>query len=101
VRLADMVLPVVYITIAPNGNDRWTFDCRMTFEFEDPADFGPKRRIFSSQTNGITLDQDNPKHASVYQGEPFPTVAPPTAPALALQPVDRTGIHRKEISIAF
>jgi phospholipase C len=101
IRLADMVLPVVYIVIVPNGNDRWIFDYRVTFEFADTQDFGQKRRIYSSSTSGVILDQDNNKHAGVYQGRPFPTVTPPTAPALANQPVDHTGNNQKTISIAF
>ena len=47
-----------------------------------PADFGLKRQFYSSQTNGVILDQTNNKHSGVYQGRPFPTVAPPTAPPL-------------------
>jgi phospholipase C len=84
IQLRDIVLPVVYITIHPNGNDRWIFDYRLTFEFghpDDQKDQG-KRRIFRSRTNGIILDQDNNIHSGAYQGDPFPTVAPPTAPPL-------------------
>ncbi len=40
IRLADMVLPVVYIVIVPNGDDRWIFAYSITFEFEDAHDFG-------------------------------------------------------------
>ncbi len=35
IRLADMVLPVVYIVIVPSDEDRWIFDYRVTFEFVD------------------------------------------------------------------
>jgi hypothetical protein len=101
IRLADMVLPVVNIVIVPNDDDRWIFDYRVTFEFEDAQDFGQKRRIYSSRTNGIILDQDNNKHSGVYQGRSFPTVAPPTAPQLTIQPVDHTGDRQKTISIPF
>jgi len=101
IRLADMVLPVVYIVIIPNGNDRWIFDYRVSFEFEDPQDFEHKPRIYSSQIYGVILDQDNNKHMGVYQGRPFPTVTPPTAPKLTFEPIDRTGNNRKEISIPF
>ena len=73
----------------------------MTFEFVDPQDFGQKPRFYSSKTKGVILDQDNNKHAGVYQGQPFPTVVPPTAPPLTDQAVDRTGDNRKRISMAF
>ena len=95
-----MVLPVVYIVIVPNEEDRWIFDYRVTFEFEDQHDFGQKRHIYSSSTGGIILDQDNNKHRGVYQGRPFPTVTPPTAPTLANQPVDHTGENQKKIPIS-
>ena len=101
IRLADIVLPVVNIIIVPNGNDRWIFDYRVTFEFGSPEDFGEKRLIYSSQTNGVILDQDNNKHAGAYQGPPFPTVSPPTAPPLTAQPVDHTGNNKKIISLTF
>ena len=81
--LADMVLPEVNITIHPNGNDRWIFDYRVTFEFADPDDFNEKRVFYSSQTSGVILDQDNNKHSGVYQGPSFPRVAARTAPPLA------------------
>ena len=100
IRLADMVLPVVYIVIVPSDEDRWIFDYRVTFEFVDFQDFGHKSRVYSSKTSGVILDQDNNKHAGVYQGPAFPTVSPPTAPILTNQPVDRTRDSRKEISIA-
>jgi phospholipase C len=88
--LRDIVLPMAYIVIAPNGNDRWIFDYEVTFEFSDPDDFEQKRQIYSWRTNGIILDQDNNKYGGVYQGRPFPAQAePPTAPVLADQPVDR------------
>jgi phospholipase C len=102
IRLADMVLPVVYIVIVPNGDNQWTFDYQVTFEFESPQDSGQKPQIYQSRINGVILDQRNNKHMGVYQGRPFPTVAPPTAPKLTNQPVDHTGDqHRKEISIPF
>ena len=101
IRLADMVLPVVYIVIVPNGNDRWIFDYRVTFEFESASDFRQKRTMYSSGVSGVILDQDNNKHMGVYQGRPFPTVAPPTAPILAKQPVDRSGRNQKTVSLQF
>ena len=90
IRLADIILPVVNIIIqVPGGNsDRWAFDYQVTFEFVDPGDYLSKPTIFSSRTNGIVLDQDNNRYSGVYQGRPFPTVTPPTAPLLTLQPVD-------------
>jgi phospholipase C len=101
IHLADLVLPVTYIVIYPNGNDRWNFDVQVTFEFSDPGDFEQKPQIYSSRTNGIILDQDNNKCACVYQGRPFPTQArPATAPVLADEPVDRTDPPKK-IPISF
>jgi hypothetical protein len=100
IRLADMVLPVVYIVIVPNGDDRWIFDYTITFEFEDAHDFRQTRQIYSSSTSGVILDQDNNKHKGVYQGRPFPTVRPPTAPALTTQPIEHTGENQKKIPIS-
>jgi phospholipase C len=80
--LADMVLPEVNITISPNGNDRWIFDYRVTFEFADPDDFEEKHVRYSSRTSGVILDQDNNKHSGVYQGPSFPMVVARSAPTL-------------------
>jgi len=101
IRLAEMVLPMVYIVIEPSESDRWIFDYQVTFEFTDPGSFGGKPLVFTSQTSGVVLDQDNRKHAGAYQGDPFPTAAPPTAPRLTRQPVDMTGDRAKVISIPF
>ena len=101
IRLADMVLPIVYIIIMPNGDDRWIFDYRVTLEFGSPEDFADKRLVYSSQTNGVILDQDNNKHAGAWRGTSFPTVSPPTAPPLTIQPVDHTGNNTKFISLDF
>ncbi len=100
IRLADMVLPVVYVVIHQDEEDRWIFDYRVTFEFEDVHDFGGKRQIYTSATQGVILDQKNNKHKGVYQGRPFPTVTPPTAPELVNRPVDHTGELRKKIPIS-
>ena len=96
-----MVLPVVNIIIFPNGDDRWIFDYQVTFEFGSPEDFAEKRLIYSSRTNGVILDQDNNKHSGAYEGPPFPTVSPPTAPPLTWQPIDHTGNNKKIISLSF
>lgn len=101
IRLADIVLPIVNIIIVPNGHDRWIFDYRVTLEFGSPEDFGQKRLIYSSQTSGVILDQDNNKHKGVWRGSSFPTVSPPTAPPLTLQPVDHTGNNAKIVSLSF
>src|SRR5262249_31154532 len=91
IRLADMVLPIVNIVIIPNSDDQWTFDYCVTFHFGSPENFAEKRLIYPSRPDGITLDQKNNKSPGAYQGPPFPTVAPPTAPPLSLQAVDHTG----------
>src|SRR2546430_1940710 len=79
IALADVVLPEVHITTHPNGNDRWIFDYRVTFEFADPDDFEEKRAVYSYRTSGVILDQDNNRHSGVYQGPAFPNVAARTA----------------------
>ena len=100
IRLADMMLPEVYIIIAPSEDDCWIFDYRVTFEFSDPQNFEAKHQIFASRTSGIILDQDNNKYVGSYQGTPFPTVAPPTAPRLTGRPVDHVA-QPKKIPVAF
>ena len=97
-----MVLPVVYIVIVPER--RRPLDLRLPRDVRirgSRRTSRQKRLIYSSQTNGVILDQDNNKHSGVYQGRPFPTVAPPTAPPLTLQPVDHTGDNQKIISLPF
>jgi len=88
--LQDMVLPVINIIMVPSGNDRWIFDYKVTFDFDDG-------HSYSSQTDGIILDQDNAKYAGVYQGSPFPTLVPPTKPTLTHAPILKT----KYISLSF
>ena len=100
IRLADIVLPVVYLIIVPNGHDQWNFDYQVTYEFTDPHSVTGKQLVYSSRTGGVILDQDNPKHEGVYQGAPFPTVSPPTAPVLTERPVNRVTTP-KMISIPF
>lgn len=75
IRLHDIVLPQLFINIAPNGNDRWIFDYQISFTFSNG-------QVFTSRTNGIILDQDNHKYGGVYQGNSFPTVTPPGKPNL-------------------
>jgi hypothetical protein len=98
IRLADIVLPVVYVIIDPPGHDKWNFDYEVTYEFVDPKNADGKRHVFSWRTNGVVLDQDHPKHEGVYQGAPFPTVVPATAPPLMVQPV---GPRAKPIPLSF
>jgi hypothetical protein len=87
VPLADMVLPVVNISIDA-GQDRWIFDYRLTLELADNSDFKAKSVFYRSTTSGVILDQDNNKHSGVYQGPSFPTVAARPAPTLAAQRPD-------------
>ncbi len=84
--LADMVLPEIVITIAPNGDDTWIFDYRVTFEFADPNDFAQKSVFYVTSTSGVILDQDHTKHVGVYQGPAFPAVAARPAAPLTLNP---------------
>jgi phospholipase C len=97
IRLADVVLPVVYVVIDPPGHDRWIFDYEVTYEFADSLNAGGKRHVFVSRTTGVILDQDRRKHEGVYNGTPFPAVAPATAPPLTVQP---SGPFAKFVSIA-
>jgi phospholipase C len=91
IQLQDIGLPVVFINIVPNGHDRWNFDYQATFRFSNG-------QVFSSQTHGVILDQDNHKHAGVYQGRPFPTVIPPGRPE---QNVRDHRVKAKSISLAY
>jgi phospholipase C len=83
--LADVVLPQVNITMQA-GEDRWIFDYRVTMEFADPDDFNGKSVIYSWQTSGVILDQDNNVHFGIYSGPGFPTVAARPAPPLVRNP---------------
>ncbi|MBV9325977.1 MAG: RICIN domain-containing protein, partial [Chloroflexi bacterium] len=94
IRLQDMVLPLVFINIAPTGSDRWIFDYEVTFTFSD----GHTSYTFSSRTAGVILDGENHKHAGVYQGEPFPTVTPPQRPQLN---VNDQRLKTKTISLSY
>ena len=98
IRLADIVLPVVYVVIDPPGHDRWIFDYEVTYEFANSRNADGKRHVFVSRTTGVTLDQDRRKHEGVYNGTPFPAVAPATAPPLTVQP---SGHQERFISIPF
>ena len=99
--LADIVLPVVNINIAPNGNDRWNFDYRISYFFKDqaPEIEGVFRPPFSSTTAGVILDQNHHKHTGEYSGRAFPTLNVPPAP---LQPfaIDHA-FNPKVISLNF
>ncbi len=75
IRLQDMVLPQIFINIGQSGSDQWIFDYQIYLYFVSPSSPANWWTGFS-QTNGIVLDQDYHKHAGLYQGEPFPTVAP-------------------------
>jgi hypothetical protein len=88
--MRDVVLPVVYINIAPNGNDRWIFDYRVTYTFSNG-------QSFESRTTGVILDQNHHKHRGVYQGNPFPTVTPAGKPHLDPAPVHAP----KQISLSY
>jgi phospholipase C len=101
IRLADVVLPVVYVVIDPPGHDRWIFDYEVTYEFADSQNAGGKRHVFVSRTVGVVLDQDRRKHEGVYNGTPFPAVAPATAPPLTVQPAGHREPFPKIVSIPF
>ena len=90
IMLRDMVLPVVFINIVPNGNDRWIFDYRGTLFFG-------KDQPYSWTVSGVVLDQDHRKHMGVYNGRPFSTLYSPRPLLTTHQPVERD----KTISLAF
>ena len=96
IQLADIVLPMVTIRISPNGYDTWKFDYQISFEFTSPGTEKP--HIYSWQRKGVILDQDNTVHVGIYQGRPFPTATPPTAPLLT-QVADDARLRSKLISV--
>ena len=87
--LRDMVLPLVYLTIAAD-EDQWIFDYRVTLFFGGQP--------YSWTVSGVVLDQDHHKHRGVYSGRPFPTLFYPMAP---IMPDGRARTPTKEISLAF
>jgi len=104
VRLADMVLPVVNINMVPAGSDQWIFDYRLTLAFGDPRDqtATEKRQVYVSTTSGVVLDAARHKHRGLYQGRPFPRVAPPVpAPLLDTLATDAQRLRTKTISLDF
>jgi phospholipase C len=90
--LHDIVLPVVYITVAPTGGDRWIFDYRVTYTFNNGMQF-------SSRTNNVSLNNTSNKHAGAYNGPPFPTYAPPAPRNVVWQP--ETTPEKKLIPLSF
>ncbi|MDR4469905.1 MAG: FG-GAP-like repeat-containing protein [Nitrospira sp.] len=87
--LRKMVLPVVFINIAPKGNDRWIFDYRVTLMFGN-------EQPYSWTVSGIILDEKYHKHMGIYNGRPFPTLYAPKA-MLSPSSIQRS----KTISLAF
>lgn len=75
IKLQDIVLPVVFINIVPNSDDKWNFDFQVTYSFKDG-------RNFTSRTSGVILNQDYHKCECVYQGPSFPVVQALPKPAL-------------------
>lgn len=76
--LEEIILPVVNIHILPNGHDRWIFDYRITFFFDDGRSFSS-----TSNTNGVTgiiLDQDNKDYSGICVENPFITLPPVVKP---------------------
>src|SRR5450432_418874 len=98
IALADIVLPEIFIVIVPVANEKWNFDYRVTFEFENQQTNGITATLsFSSRINGIILDQDNNKYSGVYQGNPFPSAPVTTIPLQTASPVHKI----KRISLDF
>lgn len=98
IMLADVVLPVVNITMRQSGTDRWIFDYEVKMEFADPNDFQEKSVFYSWRTSGVILDQDNNKHSGAYRGPGFPSVA--ARPAAPLTPSPDPIARSKRIPMA-
>jgi hypothetical protein len=92
VYLHDIVLPVVYIVVVPTGGDRWIFDYRVTYTFNNGMQF-------SSRTDNVSLNNTSNKHAGAYNGPPFPTYAPPAPRNVFWQP--DTEPRKKVIPLGF
>lgn len=88
--LRDIVLPVVFIDISPDGNDQWIFDYRVTLFFEED-------QPYSWTVSGVVLDQDHRRHMGVYNGRPFPTLYSPRPKLIRHSPIQRN----KTISLTF
>jgi phospholipase C len=100
IRLQDMVLPQVFINIGPTGGGQWIFDYQISYFFASPSN---PANWWTGQyeTDGIILNNVVHKHSSVYQGEPFPTVAPLGKPQLGAAPHVPTDVNPKRISFNF
>ncbi|WP_343535127.1 hypothetical protein [Pedobacter sp.] len=59
IHLSDLKLPVVEISIQPNGNDRWIFDFQVELTFDDS-------NTYSSKSQGLILDQNNKHYEGVF-----------------------------------
>jgi hypothetical protein len=44
VKLGELTLPTYKITIAPNGHDRWIFDCTVTIKASDGSQFSSSQQ---------------------------------------------------------
>jgi len=92
IRLQDIVLPVVFINIGQDDEDRWIFDYQVTYTFSNG-------QSFASRTNGVILKETYHKHCGPYQGSAFPNTM-----AVAGKPPQLIADHRvmnKSISLDF
>jgi len=64
IKLSDLILPTVDISISPTGHDRWIFDYSVDLIFT--TDTGAIK-TFTSSEKGVVLDQDNRRHVGVFQ----------------------------------
>lgn len=85
IALHNIVLPVVYIIVVPTGDDRWIFDYKVTYYFDNGQEY-------SSMTKGVILDRYNHKHMGVYNGATFPTLPGPGRAPLTGSPTTLTRI---------
>jgi phospholipase C len=88
----DIVLPVVDVHILTHGNNRWIFDYKVTFTFDDETSFS-----FSSKDDaglpGIILDQDNRNYSGICAENPL---VPAPVPA---HPVSKSFLRKVTLDI--
>jgi hypothetical protein len=84
VSLDDIVLPVVDIHILTHGNNRWIFDYKVTFTFDDHTTNEHASFTFSSKDDaglpGVILDQDNSNYSGICAENPLRPIPVPDRP---------------------
>ena len=97
INLADIVLPVVNISMAPGaGQGSWRFDYRVSYYFSYSS--FPFALRFDSTTTGIVLNATETTCTDIYQGDSFPSLAPVGATLTAGAPIDHS-TSQKPLSV--